>query len=99
MTVGAQRLPINPSLGYSINGLVAVQAKEFGYYCSRSNLDENYVVEADSIERVEEGKTALNFMGLDHCLEDVTNGQRLSLTCQMIGNSQNGPKVVRWMTP
>lgn len=99
MTVGAQRLTINPSLGYSINSLVAVQAEKFGYYGSRSNLDKNDMVKADSVERVEEGKAALDFMGLDHCLKDVTDRQRLPLPCQMIGNSQNGTKVIRWMTP
>jgi len=92
-------LPINPSLGHSVNGLVAIQAQEFGYNRSRSNLDKNHVVKANSIERVEESKAALNFMGLDHGLKDVTDRQRLSLACQMIGNSQNSPKVVGWMTP
>jgi hypothetical protein len=99
MAIGAQRLPINPSLGHSVNGLVAVQAEEFGHNRGRSDFDENHVVKADSIERVEEGKAALNFMGLDHSLKNVADRQRLSLACQMIGNSQNGPKVVGWMTP
>lgn len=57
------------------------------------------MVETDAVEGVQESKTTLDLVGLDHTLENVTNGQRLTLTGEMVCNGEDGTKVVRGVTP
>ena len=99
MSISAKRLPIDPCLGDSVDSLIAVQTKKFGHNCSRSNLNENDVIKTDSVEGVKEGKSSLNFVGLDHRLENIANSKGLSLTSKMVRNGEDGTKIIRWMTP
>jgi hypothetical protein len=99
VTIGAQRLAIYPGLGDGINSLIAVESKQFRDNGCRSNLDKDDMIEADSVEGVEESKRALNLMGFDHCFEHITNGEGLALPAEMIGDSENSAKVIRRMTP
>lgn len=57
------------------------------------------MIQPNAIERVEESQATLNLMGLDHRFENLMNGNRLTLTSEMIGNSQDGTEVVGWMSP
>lgn len=99
MAVGTQGLPIHKCLGHSVDGLVTVKTQHFRHYCCGSNFDQNDVIKANSVERVEECEAALDLMGLDHSLEDVADFEWLPLTRKVIGDSQNGSKIVRRMAP
>ena len=99
MTVGSERLAINPSLGDGVDSLVVVEAHQFGDDRSRSHLDEDDVIEADAVEGVEEGKASLNLMRLDHGLKDIANSERLTLAGEVIGHSEDGTQVIGRMTP
>lgn len=52
------------------------------------------MVETDAVERVQEGKAALNLVRLDHALENVVDRQGLTLPREMICNCEDGAKVV-----
>ena len=68
--------------------------QQLRYDGSAGHLDEHDVVETDAVERVQERKAALNLVCFDHALEDVMDGQRLTLTREMVGNCENGAKIV-----
>jgi hypothetical protein len=74
VAVGSERLAVHPSLGNGIDGLIAVETEHFGNDCRGSHFDEDDMIETHSVEGVEEGKRALNFMGFDHAFENVVNG-------------------------
>ena len=99
MTIGAQRLAIHPGLGDGIDGLVTIKAKQFRNNGCRSNLDQDNMIEADSIERIEKRERPLNLVGFDHCLEHIANGEGLALPAKMISDSEDSAKVIRRMTP
>lgn len=73
--------------------------QQLRYDGSAGHLDEHDVVETDAVERVQEGKATLNFVRLDHALEDVTDRQRLALTGEVVRNRKNGAKIVGRVTP
>ena len=64
------------------------------HHRSASNLDEHDVVETNAVERVQQGETALDLVGLDHGLENVAHRDRLALAGEMISDGENGAKVV-----
>lgn len=99
MAVSPEGLSINPRLRDGVNGLVAVEAEELRDDSGGSNLDKNDVVETDTVERVQEGKAALNFVSLDHGFENVADTQRLALASKVVSDGQDGTKVVGWVTP
>ena len=80
MAVRPERLAINPSLRNSINRLISVEAEQLRNDGGRSNFDQNYMIQAYSIEGVQESNTTLNFVRFDHSLQEVTNGQLLPLS-------------------
>ena len=57
------------------------------------------MVETNTVEGVEERETALDLVRLDHALEDLMDGQRLALASEMIGDRENGPQVIRRVSP
>ena len=65
-----------------------------GHHRSASNLDEDDVVETDTVERVQEGEAALDLVRLDHGLENIAHQDRLALTGEMIGDGEDGTEVV-----
>jgi hypothetical protein len=99
MTIGAQRLAIHPCLGDGVDGLVAIKTQQFRYNGSRSNFDEDDMIEADFVKGVEKSEGTLNLMGFDHCFENIVNSEGLALPAEMIGDGENSAKVVRRMTP
>lgn len=99
MTVGTQRLAISPGLGDGVDGLVTVETQELGDNSGTGDLDEDDVIETDTVEGVEEGKTSLDFVSLDHTRKDVMDGELLTLTGEMIGDGEDGTQVVGWVTP
>jgi hypothetical protein len=99
MAVGAERLSVHPCLGDRINRLVPRKAEEFGNNGGGGDLDEDDVIETDTVEGVEESKASLDFVGLDHGLENVMDGQGLSLAGEVISNREDGTQVVGRMSP
>lgn len=99
VAVSTERLAINPGLGNGIDGLVTVKAKELGHNGGGGDLDEDDVIKTNSVEGVEQGKSSLDLVSLYHGLEDITDGQGLSLTSQMVRNGQDGTEIVRWVAP
>lgn len=57
------------------------------------------MIQPNAVERVEEGQLALNLVSFNHALQNVLNGQGLSLPREMIGNSQDRTQVIRRVTP
>lgn len=103
VAVGTQRLSINPGLGDGVGNLLLAEAEHLGDDGGGGDLDEDDVVETDLVVRVEQGEAALNLVGLDHGLEDVTDGEDLAareVTASLIGsvdpvgNSEDGAQVV-----
>ena len=86
VTIGAQRLAVSPRLGDGVNGLVTVETQEFGDNGGAGNLDEDDMIETNTVEGVEKSKASLDFVGLNHAREDVMYGELLTLTGEMIGD-------------
>lgn len=108
MTVGAERLAVNPGLGNSVGGLALGQAHELADDGGGSDLDENNMVEADLVVGVLESKNTLDLMGLDHSLEDIadlehlTVGERTTSTVgsrDPVSDGQDTTEVVGRVTP
>lgn len=99
VAVGSERLTINPRLRDGVDGLITVKTQELGDDGGGGDLNEDDVIETNSVEGVEQGKSTLDFVCLDHGLQDVTDSQRLALTSKVISDSENGSEVVRGMTP
>jgi hypothetical protein len=57
--------------------------------CGTCYLDKYDMVQSNAIETVEKSETALNLMGLDHTLQQVLDGEFLSLPRKIICNSKN----------
>jgi len=99
MTVSTQRLAVSPCLGDGIDSLVTVETQELRDNGSTSDLDEDDVIETDTVEGVEKGKTSLDLVSLNHARKDVMDGEFLTLASEMIGDGEDGTQVVRWVTP
>lgn len=107
VTVGSEGLSINESLGDGIDGLLLGQAQELGDDSGGSDLDEDDVVESNTVEGVLQCETSLDFVGLDHSLQNVLDLWNLdaggwvglSGTGNPVGNSENCSQVVGRMTP
>lgn len=52
------------------------------------------MVETDTVEGVEEGETALDFVGLDHALQHISDRYLLTRSGQMVGHGQDSTKIV-----
>lgn len=57
------------------------------------------MIEANAVERVEEGEAALNLVRLDHGLEDLVDRDGLALARKMVRDGQDCAEVVRGVTP
>ena len=108
MPVGTQALAIDPRLCDGVGSLLLAKTKHLADNGGAGNLDQHNVVQTDLVERVEESQAALNFVGLDHGLENVTHGERLAageVTASLVGasnpvgNGQNGTEVVARVPP
>lgn len=74
-------------------------AQELGDDCGRGNLDKDDVVEADAVERVEQREATLDLVGFDHALQDVLDGDALTLACQVIRDGEDGSEIVGRVSP
>jgi len=57
------------------------------------------VIQTDTVVAIQEGKATLNFVRLDHALEQVLDSELLTLPRQIIRNGQDGTQVIRGMSP
>ena len=57
------------------------------------------MVEADTVERVEQREAALDLVRFDHALEDVLDRDGLALTRQVVRDGEDGPEVVGRVPP
>jgi len=107
MTVSPEGLAINPGLGDGSNGLLSGETEELANDGGGGNLDENDVVEPDTIEGVLEGKAALDFVSLDHGLKNIFNcgdldalgGVGFGSTSEPVSDGKDTTKVIRGVTP
>jgi hypothetical protein len=73
--------------------------QELGHDGGRGDLDEDDVVETDTVERVEQREAALDLVRFDHALEDVLDRDGLAFTRQVVRDGEDGPEVVGWVAP
>ena len=73
--------------------------QELGHDGGRGDFDEDDVVEADAVERVEEREAALNLVRFDHALEDVLDRDALALARQVVRNGEDRPEIVGRVAP
>lgn len=103
VAVSSQALAVNPGLGDGVGDLLLVEAEHLGDNSSAGNLDEDNMVQTDPVVRVQQGQAALNLVGLDHALENITDGELLAAsnvttslvgTGDPIGNGEDGTQIV-----
>lgn len=107
MAVSAERLTINPGLGDGVNGLGARQTEELGDHSGSGDLDEDNVVETNTVEGVLESQASLDLVGLDHGLKNVLDlgnldsGGRVGLgsTSKPVSDGKDTAQVVGGMAP
>ena len=73
--------------------------QELGHDGGRGDLDEDDVVEADAVERVEQREAALDLVRFDHALEDVLDGHALTLACQVVRDGEDSSEIVGRVSP
>ena len=88
MSVGPERLAIDPCLRDGVDGLITVEAQQLGHNSRRGYFDEDDVIKADAIEGIQQGKGTLNLVCFDHAFEDIMHGQGLTLTGKMVGDGK-----------
>jgi hypothetical protein len=108
VSVSAETLAINPRLCDGIGGLLLVEAEKLGNNSSGSDLDQNNVVQTDLVVGVLQSQNTLDFVSLDHGLQNILNCQNLATSNvstsavgarDPVGNSKNTTQVVRGVTP
>ena len=68
--------------------------QELGNHSGTGDLDEHDVIEADTVERVEESEPALDLVCLDHGDEDVGDGELLTSAGEMVGHGEDSAQVI-----
>ncbi|KAH6607279.1 hypothetical protein Trco_003592 [Trichoderma cornu-damae] len=108
VAVGSQALAVDPGLGDGVGNLPLAEAEHLGHDGGRGDLDQDDVVEADLVVRVEQGQAALDLVGLDHALEHVADREDAAAgqvaaglvgAVDPVGDGQDGAQVVRGMAP
>lgn len=103
VAVGSQTLAVDPSLGDSVGNLLLAEAEHLGDDGGGGDLDQHNVVEADLVVRVEKGQAALDLVGLDHALENISDGEDLAASqvatglvgaVDPVSDGQDGAQVV-----
>jgi hypothetical protein len=75
VAVGTHGLSVHPGLRDGIAGLSLGQAEHLRDDSGRSDLDVDNVVKTDLVEAVLERQAALDFVGLDHSLQNILDGE------------------------
>ena len=57
------------------------------------------MVEADAVERVEQREATLDLVRFDHALQDVLDGDALTLACQVVRDGEDGSEIVGRVPP
>jgi hypothetical protein len=99
MTESTKRLTVDENLRNDIDSLVAGESQHFRNDGGRSEFDEDNVIETDSVERVLESHTSLNFVSLDHGFENVLHLEGFSSSCEVISDGEDSSQVVGRVTP
>jgi hypothetical protein len=108
VSVGAETLAVNPRLGDGVGSLLLAETKHLGHNCGGGDLDQNNVVQTDLVVGVLQGENTLDFMGFDHCLQDVLDCEDLTTgniststvgTRDPVSDCENTAQVVGRMTP
>ena len=73
--------------------------QELGHDGGRGDLDEDDVVEADAVERVEQREAALDLVRFDHALEDVLDRDALTLARQVVRDGEDRTEIVGRVAP
>lgn len=63
------------------------------------NLDEDDMIQPDTIVRVEQGETSLDLVRLDHCFQHVFDSYVLALAAEMVRNGEDGTQIIGRVTP
>lgn len=104
VSVGSQTVTIDPALADSVQDSLAITTKETSRDRGRSQLDEQDVIQTNSVETVFQSQATLDFVGLDQTVKNVLHGQRsLAFSNALVGDvfadSKNSTQVVRRVTP
>ena len=108
MAVCAESLAVNPCVRDGVTGLRLGQTEHLGDNSGGSDLDEHNVVETDLVVRVLESENTLDFVGLDHSLEDILDLEDLAVaeiatsavgSRDPVSDREDSTEVVRWVTP
>lgn len=89
----------NSEHGYETLRIVRWYEQHLADDSGTGDLDKNDVVQTNAVEGVEKGQAALNFVGFDHRLEHVADGERLALSRKVVGDCKDSTKVVRRVAP
>jgi hypothetical protein len=73
--------------------------QELGHDGGRGDLDEDDVVEADAVERVEQREATLDLVRFDHALEDILDRDALALARQVVRDGEDRPEIVGRVAP
>jgi hypothetical protein len=57
------------------------------------------MVEANAVERVEQGEATLDLMRFDHALENIFDGDAFVLACQVVRDGEDGTEIVGRVAP
>jgi len=104
MPIRPQCPSVEPRIGNCVADLLFRSSQKFRRQRRRGDSDQQHVIEANAVETVFECQHALDFMGLNHRGEQVSNKKRRLLlhlisTTDKIGNRQQRAKVIRRMSP
>lgn len=99
VTESTKGLTIDENLRNDVDSLITGETQHLGNDGSGSELDEDDVIETDSVERVLEGHASLNLVSLDHSFENVLHLERFSSSGEVISDGENSTQVVGRVTP
>ena len=74
MTIGTQRLTVDPRQRDGVENFIPVQAKHLGDHRRGGHFDQQDVIETDAVKRVFQRDAALNFMSFNHSGEHFFHG-------------------------
>ena len=104
MTVGAQRLAVDPRIRHGVDDFVIRAAEHMGDHGGGGDFHQHHMIETDTVKTVLQRDHTLNLVRFNHAGEHIAHGQRL-LACrngvarQPVGGGEDAAKAVRRMAP
>ena len=93
MAIDAQAAAVGPGVGDGADDLLFASAEQGGAHGSGGDPDQKNVVKSYPIETVFESENSLYFVGFDHGVENIANGERFpSGSRQIIRQSQDAAR-------